>query len=215
MSTEQQIEANRQNAQSSTGPVSEAGKQVSSQNAVKHSFTGLTLRITEGEEGPYFIHVDSYMTHYKPATYQQEELVQQLADLHWTIHQINVQQMNTISPMNAVHAKDDGQDPIATAKVIAGLARTLNNLNLYEVRRHRAARAVREKLEAVLQAHKERLARELPQAAELSEVLKEAGQTFDPLDFGFVCSSSQIQQFVDAKATVAEARNFLSTAKSK
>ncbi len=43
MTTAMQLEANRHNAQSSTGPKTSAGKSRSSQNAVKHGFTGRLL----------------------------------------------------------------------------------------------------------------------------------------------------------------------------
>jgi hypothetical protein len=205
MSTAAQIEANRQNAQSSTGPTSEAGKQRSSQNAVKHGFTGLSLVITPAELEAYTAHVKAYRAQHKPANHQLEQLVQQLTDLDWSLHKINVQQMNAMSLMNAVHDQDDGVDPIATAKVIAALTRTLNTLSLYEVRRRRAAKAIREELEAKQSALNEQLAQELPHAAELYQIAKETGEPFNPQEFGFVCSSEQIRRFIDATRLLAAA----------
>ena len=43
MTSLQQIEANRRNAQNSTGPRTEAGKQRSSRNAVRHGLTAETV----------------------------------------------------------------------------------------------------------------------------------------------------------------------------
>ncbi len=43
MSSAAQLQANRRNAQQSTGPRTGAGKSRSSQNAVKHGFTGRLL----------------------------------------------------------------------------------------------------------------------------------------------------------------------------
>ena len=43
MTSAAQLEANRRNAQHSTGPRTSAGKSRSSQNAVKHGFTGRLL----------------------------------------------------------------------------------------------------------------------------------------------------------------------------
>jgi hypothetical protein len=215
MATQQQIEANQNNSQLSTGPVSEIGKLTSSKNSTVHGFTGQSVVVSPAEYEAYTAHVNAYIAQHKPATHQQEHLVQQLADLDWSLHQINVQQFNTISLMNAVHTKDDLEDPIATAKIIGGLARTLNNLNLYEVRRRRAARTIKEELEAVQQAHKEQLAKDLPQAAELYELVQESGQVFNPQEFGFVCSSAQIQHFLSTKALVVKAQDIANTAKQK
>jgi hypothetical protein len=51
MSTELQVEANRRNAEKSTGPRTEEGKRNSSINAIKHGFcSGLVLLPNESEE---------------------------------------------------------------------------------------------------------------------------------------------------------------------
>jgi hypothetical protein len=198
MSTEKQIEANRQNAQASTGPVSETGKQTSSKNSTTHGFTGQSIVVSPAEYEAYTGHVKAYVNQYQPISHQQEHLVQQLADLDWSLHQINVQQFNTISLMNAVHTKDDLEDPIATAKIIGGLARTLNNLNLYEVRRRRAARTVKEELQAAQIAHNEQRNKDLPNAAEIYQMAKVDGEPFDPQEYGFVCSTTEIEFYLEA-----------------
>jgi hypothetical protein len=208
MSTQQQIDANRQNSLASTGPVSEAGKQTSSQNATKHGFTGLSLVVTPAEREAYTAHVAAYVAHHNPVNHETQQLVRQLADLDWSLHQINVQQLNTISLMNAVHVQSEGNnvDPIETAKVIAGLSRTLTNLNLYEVRRRRAAKSVKEELEAMKAALEDQFAKELPQAAELYKLAKETGESFDPREFGFVCSLDEILLYLRGKQFAAASK---------
>jgi len=148
MATTQQIEANQQNAQKSTGPVSQAGLERSSKNAIRHGFTGQSLVVTPAEKDAYEAHVAHYMAHHNPTDHKHKELVQESADLHWSIHQIFVEQSNVMNLMNAVHLHDSG-DPLATAKAVASLARTLNTLSIYESRRRRAAKSVREELAAL------------------------------------------------------------------
>jgi hypothetical protein len=156
MSTNAQIEANRSNAQKSTGPTTEAGKQKSSQNATRHGFTGLALIVTPAEKEAYEAHVQSYMDHHKPADHMHRQIVQQYADLHWSLHQIFVQQSNTMSLMNAVSLQmQEAGDPLATAAAIAPIAKTLSTLNLYETRRRRALKTVQEELIVVEQAQAE------------------------------------------------------------
>ena len=153
MSTNAQITANQQNAKSSTGPTTEAGKQIASQNACKHGFTGLSLIVTPAEKEAYDAHVQAYMDHYKPTDHMHRQVVQQYADLHWSLHQIFVQQSNTMSLMNAVAIQlNAAGDPIATAAAIAPIAKTLNTLNLYETRRRRALKTVQEELDLLTQA---------------------------------------------------------------
>jgi hypothetical protein len=101
MSTNAQIEANRQNSLASTGPVTEEGKQISSQNAVRHGFTGQNLILSAEEKVPYEAHVQAFLAHYQPANALETNLAQQLADAHWSLHQIFVQQSNLFSLMNA------------------------------------------------------------------------------------------------------------------
>src|ERR1700722_12607795 len=156
MSNTAQIEANRSNAQKSTGPATEAGKQKSSQNATRHGFTGLALIVTPAEKEAYEAHVQSYMDHHKPADHMHRQIVQQYADLHWSLHQIFVQQSNTMSLMNAVSLQmQQAGDPMATAAAIAPIAKTLSTLNLYETRRRRALKTVQEELQAWEQAQAE------------------------------------------------------------
>jgi predicted nucleic acid-binding Zn-ribbon protein len=81
------------------------------------------------------------------------QVVQQYADLHWSLHQIFVQQSNTMSLMNAVALQlNAAGDPMATAAAIAPIAKTLNTLNLYETRRRRALKTVQEELDLLTQA---------------------------------------------------------------
>ncbi len=53
MASEKQIEANRRNAQKSTGPRSEEGKARSAQNAFKHGLTSRTVCLAEEDEEQY------------------------------------------------------------------------------------------------------------------------------------------------------------------
>jgi hypothetical protein len=206
MASVEQIQANRENARLSTGPVTAEGKQASSQNAVKHGFTGLSLVVTEPERDAYEAHVRSYFAEYNPNGHHQSQLVQQLADLDWSLHQISVQQLNVISLMNACQTQFAGNnDPIGTAQVMAGLARTLNTLNLYEQRRRRASKAVREEFEARQKAAANLWASELPTAAEIVKLHKAKGQTCDLAQLGFVCSLEDVETYLQAREWSAEA----------
>jgi len=102
MATPQQIEANRNNAQKSSGATTEAGKQRSSLNATRHRFTGQQLVLSDAEKEAYEFHVLAYMDEYAPKTQLETNLVQQFADLNWSLHQIAVQQYNLMSLINAM-----------------------------------------------------------------------------------------------------------------
>ena len=149
MSTTAQTNANQLNAQKSTGPVTPAGADRSSKNATKHGLTGQTLIVSPEEREAYQAHVQSYMDHHKPTTQRHIQLVQQLADSHWSVHQAFVLQTNTIALINAINKQmSEAGDPIATAAAVAPATRQLNTYSIYEGRRRRAAKAIQEELDA-------------------------------------------------------------------
>ena len=88
MSTnEKKLESNRQNAQKSTGPKTEAGKKISSQNAVKHGLHSYQIAINSPrlKEDPteYETLVASLIDELKPRSPLQEHLVYKIANCMW------------------------------------------------------------------------------------------------------------------------------------
>ena len=216
MSTNAQITANQQNAKLSTGPTTEAGKQISSQNATRHGFTGLSLIVTPDEKEAYETHVAAYLEYHQPASHPHKQMVQQYLDLLWSLHQIFVQQSNTMSLMNAVATQLTAAagDPQATAAAIAPIARTLNTLNLYETRRRRALKTVKEELDAYEQAQTEAAKALEKQQVEIQEREHVDAQPIAlasaPIDapvtaIGFVYSDEEIQAIVaDAQTLISQ-----------
>jgi hypothetical protein len=153
MATPQQIEANRKNSQNSTGATSQTGKERSSLNATKHGFTGQQLILSDAEKEAYEFHVLACMDEYAPKTQIETNLVQQFADLNWSLHQIAVQQHNLMSLINAMTEQLMKQGDLeALSKALAQPYRTLNTLGIYESRKRRAAKALEAELTAMLEA---------------------------------------------------------------
>jgi hypothetical protein len=85
MSSQRQIEANRRNALSSGGPKTEAGKERSRRNALKHGLTAVTVvtvfeRIEDFEDFQRAILAD-----YSPDSFIERELVLRLAAILWRL----------------------------------------------------------------------------------------------------------------------------------
>jgi hypothetical protein len=81
--SEAKLQANRANAQLSTGAVTPAGKQVISQNAVRHGLTG-KFHVLAGESQSDFDQLlTSYMRTESPIDQEEVELVRQLAEATW------------------------------------------------------------------------------------------------------------------------------------
>ncbi len=80
--------ANRENAQLSTGPVTEAGKAKSSLNALKSGLTGRAVLLATDAAAQYQAHVQSYADHFQPVGPEEQTLVQSLADTAWRLARV-------------------------------------------------------------------------------------------------------------------------------
>jgi hypothetical protein len=126
MATEKQIEANRLNAQKSTGPRTEAGKRKSRLNAVKHSLTGHLDVMTDDERLTRDTFVAGIVDSLKPADAVERQLAHSVADGYWRINRVSTIESNFF----ASEACNQEDDALAS----------LNLLTVYEMRLHRKVR---------------------------------------------------------------------------
>src|SRR3954454_16790685 len=85
MSSAAQAIANRQNAQHSTGPRTEAGKTASSRNGLAHGLTSKQLVLPHESREEYAALHTSFQNDYHPATDTERELVGRMADAWWRL----------------------------------------------------------------------------------------------------------------------------------
>ena len=88
MATESQINANRANAQHSTGPSSPEGKLKSSHNALKTGLTGRTILLPTDDAAAYENFVEILKRKYQPTEAYEKHLVQNIADTEWRLLRI-------------------------------------------------------------------------------------------------------------------------------
>jgi hypothetical protein len=85
MSTESQIDANRRNAQKSTGPRTPEGKSISSANALKHGLAS-GFRVLQAENQEEFDKlIAKYRRDFAPANSYEESLVEEMAQSRWRL----------------------------------------------------------------------------------------------------------------------------------
>ncbi|MHC4927317.1 MAG: hypothetical protein ACYTER_08310 [Planctomycetota bacterium] len=101
MATQAQIEANKRNAQKSTGPKTHSGKATVAQNAVKHGL--FTNKILIKDENP-----DDYQTHRKdmledlaPVGALETILAERIIHLAWRLFRLNRIQSETFDTLTA------------------------------------------------------------------------------------------------------------------
>src|SRR4051794_12709424 len=83
MTSCRQIEANRRNARRSTGPTTEAGKQRSRSNAVRHGLTAETVIGALEDAEDYKAFEAAIIADYDAQTAVERELVLRLASVLW------------------------------------------------------------------------------------------------------------------------------------
>ncbi len=89
MSTIRQIEANRRNAQKSTGPTSVTGKAVSSQNALKTGIHARALVLPYENLADLELLIDEYYRHHRPTTPEARSLVDDLIHCEWSLRRLH------------------------------------------------------------------------------------------------------------------------------
>jgi hypothetical protein len=90
MSTLRQIEANRRNAQKSTGPTSVTGKAVSSMNALKSGIHAESLILPTENLDELDQLIEDYYQHHHPATPDTRALVDDLVYCEWMLRRLRV-----------------------------------------------------------------------------------------------------------------------------
>src|ERR1019366_3127569 len=88
MSTLSQIEANRRNAQKSTGPASVTGKAVSSMNALKTGIHAKALVLPTEKLADLEELIEEYYRHHQPASPEARLLVDDLITCEWTLRRL-------------------------------------------------------------------------------------------------------------------------------
>jgi len=112
-------EINRKNAQNSTGPTSENGKQRSALNGIKHGLTGQRLLLLPHEVEPYQRMTGAFRSDYNPQTELESQLVQHIVDCNMRLHRISAIESNMFAVGAIDNIREDVEHDDATESVIA------------------------------------------------------------------------------------------------
>ncbi len=223
MSSQAQNEANRANAQLSTGPKTETGKARSSHNALKTGLTGRTVLLPGDDVAAYTRHVERFFVDRKPVDDAEKSLVQSIADTEWRLLRIPALESGIYAVGRRQLAQDfaDESDQAVRAAMIEAqifitFRKDLGNLALQEARLRRQRDADLAKLESAQKERKDSHASRMNSAAERYRMAKRSGRAaFDPALFGFEFSIEQIEDHVNlnnARAFVLGASSDFSSA---
>jgi hypothetical protein len=131
MSTTAQIEANRLNAQSSTGPTSPEGKAKSSLNALSHGFYSKHPLLPDEDPAELELLRSSLIESYKPQDGAELLLVERIVSSQWKLQRLNKLEAKTMeAPF--------GESVLRDLERLSRLAQQLDSAM------HRAIKALRE-----------------------------------------------------------------------
>src|ERR1039458_9944058 len=83
-----QIEANRRNAQQSTGPRTEIGKKTSSLNALRHGLTSRIVVLPTEDLAAYQNFSKEFLTDLAPVTFAERQFAQTIIDTQWRLNRV-------------------------------------------------------------------------------------------------------------------------------
>jgi hypothetical protein len=185
---------NRNNAYHSTGPRTNAGKQRSCLNALRHGLTGQTVVMPAEDLEAYQLHIQSFVNEYHPQGATETQLVQSLADSAWRLNRVAVLETNLLThdivyeDFPNHESTHEMREAIAIAHALDSHTRALANLSLHGQRLSR-------QFEKTL-----KLLQDLQAKRKVQEVQMHASKEkpHRPSDHGFVFSEDQLETFVRA-----------------
>jgi len=200
--TSDRAAVNKANAQKSTGPRTEAGKQRSKLNALRHGLTGHTIVLPTEDHSAYQRHSQSFLDEYRPQGATETQLVQSLLDTSWQLNRASAVETNLFSlgitemddRIRANHPQ--AEDALAMALTFREHNRAFANLGVY---RQRLTRQFERTLILLRQIQAERRAneeRQLDNAAKILKMHQDANLPYEPAEDGFVFSTAEIERHI-------------------
>src|ERR1700744_2058428 len=205
--SEKQLEANRRNAQRSTGPRTEEGKKISALNARRHNLTGQGTAMTDADRIMHDAFSASIVESLAPEGAMETQLAQRIATDSWRLNRASAVEDNLFAlghndKSDEVETPDSDNAPeihaaLTAAKVFKEESKQLQLLTLYEQRINRNIQknlALLQGLQAARIATREA---EMKEAKELLQLSEMKGLRYDPTKDGFVFSTAEIHAAID------------------
>jgi hypothetical protein len=203
--TEQQLAANRANAQHSTGPATPEGRKRSSQNALRHGITAQTTVMTEEDRVKHDEFCANMMADLAPVGSMETFLASSVAEEAWRLNHARAQCGNIVSIGHFDGTGDiydatehpEVHTAITAARTTRDNAKTLELISLYETRIRRSFEKYLEKLETLQAERRAKHEKDLEQARKFFQMAEIKGIPWNPTADGFVFSTGEIARYTD------------------
>ena len=199
------LNANRANAQLSTGPKTAEGKQTSSRNALKTALTGRTVLLPGDDAERYEKHLEHYRKLWQPVGEHEHLLVQALADSWWRLERIPGLEAALYAKGRAELADKVSDPALLQLETYLAYEKHFRNLNLQERRLSGHAAQLKAELQEAQSRRRKRDGEALARAARLYTAAKKQGKPFNPSEHGFEFSTAELEHYL--KHTMAGLMN--------
>ena len=148
-----QIEANRRNAQQSTGPRTEIGKKTSSLNALRHGLTSRIVVLPTEDLAAYQKFSAEFLVDLAPETFPKRQYAQTIIDTQWRLNRVRTLEdgMLALGHFGKESEIDPGHPEIHAALTAAAVFREHSqafvNLSMHEQRLYRILKDASKSLE--------------------------------------------------------------------
>jgi hypothetical protein len=211
MTSEKQIDANRRNALLSTGPTSDAGRNRSRMNALRHGLTGQVTTMTDEDRAAHDEFSKALIKDLAPEGAMETQLAQRVATDSWRLNRISAIEDNLFALGQLQHAGEACPDvpqidaALISARVFTHESKQLQLLTLYEQRINRSLQknlAMLQSLQTTRKAEREAAMKEAAALLQLSEM---RGLEYAPAKDGFGFSNDQIHAAIDREQRLTRA----------
>jgi hypothetical protein len=193
-----QMEANRRNAQKSTGPRTEAGLKISSLNALRHGLTSRVVVLPSEDLDAYKTFSEKFLASLAPETFPETQCAQTIIDTQWRLNRVRTLEEGMLALGHQTPAGDlDWGHPqihaaMTSAAVFLEHSQAFVNLSMHEQRLYRILTTATKSLDEMQSKRKAARQAALDDAVAQHNLNKMLGETSEPLTPGFVFKPEEI-----------------------
>jgi hypothetical protein len=194
-----QIEANRRNAQQSTGPRTGIGKKISSLNALRHGLTSRIVVLPTEDLAAYQEFSAEFLVDLAPETFAERQFAQTIIDTQWRLNRVRALEdgMLALGHYGPESEIDAGHPQIHAALTAAAVFREHSqafvNLSMHEQRLYRVLKDASKSLEDLKAQRIAARQAALDGAREQHNLNKMLGVPHEPSAAGFVFKPEEIE----------------------
>jgi hypothetical protein len=212
--SEAQLNANRRNAERSTGPQTESGKQRVRLNGLRHGLTGQTVVMPGEDRAVYQQFCAGTIAALQPSGSAELALAQSIADDTWRLNRARAIEENifALDLATTAPASDDDYEThqaLTQARTFLDRAREIQLLTLYAGRIARTLAKNTAELNMLQAARAKAREDAFEEAILLARLAQSKGETWNPCHYfaenGFAFSTAEITRAIDRRSRLREA----------